>query len=95
MSQDISGTTRDTIEEEIVCEGFPLRLIDTAGLRESECRIEKEGVQRARTLVERADLVAYVVDASLPVQPEDQAMLQELEPEKALIVLNRRPGNAD
>ena len=60
------GTTRDTIEEVIDLCGFPLRLVDTAGVRESNDDIEREGMERTRRQVERADLVLHVVDASKP-----------------------------
>jgi tRNA modification GTPase len=60
------GTTRDTIEEVIALRGIPLRLVDTAGLRESADAIEREGVARTRRMVETADLVLEIVDASQP-----------------------------
>lgn len=60
------GTTRDTIEETVNLDGIAFRLVDTAGLRESECTIEQEGVSRARATVEGADLILYVMDASDP-----------------------------
>ena len=60
------GTTRDTIEEVISLRGIPLRLVDTAGLRESVDAIEREGVARTRRMLETADLVLEVVDASVP-----------------------------
>jgi tRNA modification GTPase len=58
------GTTRDTIEEVINLRGIPLRLVDTAGLRESPDEIEREGIERTRAQVERADLTLRVFDAS-------------------------------
>ncbi len=58
------GTTRDVIEETIDVRGIPLRIVDTAGVRESEDEIEREGMARTRRQVERADLVLHVVDAS-------------------------------
>jgi tRNA modification GTPase len=61
---EIPGTTRDTIEEVINLKGIPLRLIDTAGLRESEDVIEKAGMERTRIHIERADLVLHLVDCS-------------------------------
>lgn len=62
---EIPGTTRDTIEEVVNVGGFPLRLIDTAGLRETTDAIEREGIERARRQVESADLMLEVVDGSL------------------------------
>lgn len=61
-----AGTTRDTIEEIIQVHGIPLRLVDTAGLRESDDDIERVGIQRTERELDRADLVIEVVDASLP-----------------------------
>ena len=68
---EIPGTTRDTIEEVINLRGIPLRLVDTAGLRESRDHIEREGMARTRRQVEQADLVLQLFDASEP--PLDQA----------------------
>ena len=72
------GTTRDVIEEVINLRGYPLRLVDTAGLRESDDEIEREGMARTRQQIERADLVLHVADASAP--PRGAA---------ALLVLNK------
>ncbi|MCA1810100.1 MAG: tRNA uridine-5-carboxymethylaminomethyl(34) synthesis GTPase MnmE, partial [Lentisphaerae bacterium] len=83
------GTTRDIIEETLLLDGFPVRLIDTAGLRESECLVEQEGVRRARAIAGRADLLLYVIDASTPPQPDDLTHLEELPPERCLILLNK------
>jgi len=63
---DVAGTTRDTIEEVINLRGFPLRLVDTAGVRESEDAIEREGIERAERQLESADLIVEVIDASRP-----------------------------
>lgn len=63
---DIAGTTRDTIEEIINLHGIPLRLVDTAGVREAGDRIEAEGIQRTVRQIEAADLLLEIADASLP-----------------------------
>lgn len=71
---DIAGTTRDTIEETIVMDGIPLRLVDTAGVRESDDHIEAEGIRRTQRQIEAADLLIEVVDASQPLtrlEPQD------------------------
>ena len=65
------GTTRDVIEEVINLRGYPLRLVDTAGIRESDDEVEREGMARTRRQVERADLVLQVVDASAPSGADD------------------------
>jgi tRNA modification GTPase len=89
---DIPGTTRDTIEEVINLRGIPLRLVDTAGVRESSDAIEREGIARTLRHLERADLVLHVVDASLsPAEAIDPAHL---------VILNKidigvHPGWAD
>jgi tRNA modification GTPase len=85
---DTPGTTRDTIEELLVLEGVPLRITDTAGLRQTDCEIEQAGVERAEQRIEQADLLLYLVDASLPFQPEDLARVQSLT-RPALVVLNK------
>ncbi len=70
------GTTRDVIEEVINLRGIPLRLIDTAGVRESDDEVERAGIERTRRQVERADLILHVVDASIAsVTPENGALL--------------------
>ena len=63
---DVPGTTRDTIEEVINVRGIPVRLIDTAGARESSDLVESEGIRRTLRQVEQADLVIQVVDGSQP-----------------------------
>ena len=68
---DIPGTTRDTVEENVELGGVPLRLIDTAGLRESADPIEQLGVERSRAAMEEAELILLVVDAAAEVTAED------------------------
>jgi tRNA modification GTPase len=73
------GTTRDTIEEMIVLDGIPVRLVDTAGLRESSCIVETEGVRRARELLDQADLVLYLIDGSADgLSPDVRADVERL-----------------
>lgn len=83
------GTTRDSIEEEFVLGGVPLRLVDTAGLRESDNMVEREGVQRAQTLIGKADLNLVVYDSSVQLDVEEIALLKAMDPGKCLIVLNK------
>jgi len=71
---DIAGTTRDVLRETIDLDGMSLTLVDTAGLRESGDRVEQEGIRRARTELERADLVLVMVDET--VAPDDVAALE-------------------
>ena len=73
---DVPGTTRDTVEESVLCSGVLLRLIDTAGIRDTEDIVEQKGVERSRKALESADLVLAVVDTSRPFSPEDAALLE-------------------
>ncbi len=84
-----AGTTRDTIEEGYVLDGIPLRIIDTAGLRETDCEIEAEGIRRAEAHSEEAHLSVYLVDASQPLHAEDRMRLDKLVPERSVVVLNK------
>ncbi len=74
---DIPGTTRDTVEERCELGGVPLRLIDTAGLRDTSDPVEKLGVERSRKAMEEAGLILVLIDASRPAGDEDFALLQE------------------
>ena len=72
---EVAGTTRDTVEETVMVGGVKLRLIDTAGIRETADKIEAMGVERSRQAVENADLVIYVCDGSKPLDEEDEAVI--------------------
>ena len=74
---DIPGTTRDTVEEKCVLGGVLLRLIDTAGIRDSDDRVEQIGVERSRQAMERAGLIFVVQDQSAPTTEEDWALLRQ------------------
>ncbi|MBQ7543351.1 MAG: tRNA uridine-5-carboxymethylaminomethyl(34) synthesis GTPase MnmE [Synergistaceae bacterium] len=86
---DIPGTTRDIIEEGIIINGVPVRLVDTAGLRETDSVIEAEGVRLALEAMNEGDICLYVVDSSRELSDEDRNYLRELEGRKALAVLNK------
>ena len=73
---DVPGTTRDTVEESVLCGGVLLRLIDTAGIRDTADVVEQMGVERSRKALESADLVLAVVDTSRPFSPEDAVLLE-------------------
>ena len=73
---DVAGTTRDTVEEKVLCGGVLLRLTDTAGIRETEDTVEKIGVERSRQAMEQAELVLAVLDGSRSVTEEDTAILE-------------------
>lgn len=86
---DIAGTTRDTLEENIRLGGISLRLIDTAGIRDTSDTIERIGVERAKAQAEQADLLIYVVDASIPLDENDTEIMELLKGRHALILLNK------
>lgn len=86
---DVPGTTRDTIEETIRIGGVPLVLMDTAGLRETDNKVEKIGIERTKASVEKADLVLAVIDSSVPLDDADRIWLSALAGRKAVIILNK------
>lgn len=86
---EFAGTTRDVIEEGLVLDGIPLRILDTAGLREAECEIEREGIRRAREHSAAADIAVYLIDSSAPFSAEDAEHLSKLKPEQTVVVLNK------
>jgi len=85
----IPGTTRDTIEDFLNIQGMPVRIVDTAGIRENAEAVEELGIQRARRQQEAADLVLLVVDGAAGVQPDDLALLGSLAGRPALLVVNK------
>ncbi|MCM1122459.1 MAG: tRNA uridine-5-carboxymethylaminomethyl(34) synthesis GTPase MnmE [Eubacterium sp.] len=86
---DIAGTTRDILEETISVDGILFRILDTAGIRSTDDIVEKIGVDRAKKAVEEADLVLYVIDASLPLDENDEEILKMIEGKNAIILLNK------
>ena len=87
---DIPGTTRDTVEESVMLGSTRLRLIDTAGIRETADTVEAMGVQRSREAVDNADLVLFVCDGSTPLDDEDQAIIDLcLDHENAIALINK------
>lgn len=86
---EIPGTTRDVIEETVNIRGIPLRLMDTAGLRETEDVVEKLGVARTRELLAEADFVLTVLDAVSGVEHEDMEILKLVKEHQGLIVINK------
>ena len=86
---EIPGTTRDIIEEIINIRGIPLKIIDTAGLHETEDVVEKIGVERTRDNIKRADLVLLVLDAARGLTNEDKAIIESIGEKKSIILLNK------
>ena len=87
---DIPGTTRDTVEETVMLGSTRLRLMDTAGIRETRDTVEAMGVERSRQAIENADLVIFVCDGSQPLDVEDEAIIELCEnQEKAIALINK------
>lgn len=86
---DIAGTTRDVIEEFVNIKGIPLKIVDTAGIRETEDIVEKIGVERSKESYNTADLVIIVLDSSRPLSQEDREILETLENKKTIVLLNK------
>ena len=86
---DIAGTTRDILEEYITLHGITLKITDTAGIRETEDIVEKIGVDKAREMAQKADLILYVVDSSVPLDENDEEIMSMLGGKKAIILYNK------
>lgn len=86
---DIAGTTRDAIEEQICLNGISLNIIDTAGIRDTEDEIEKIGVKKSWEYLEDADLVIYVVDASIPLDDDDEKIMEMIKEKNVIVLFNK------
>ena len=87
---EVAGTTRDTVEETVMLGNTRLRLIDTAGIRQTEDKIEAMGVERSRKAAEDADLVIFVCDGSTPLSEEDKAVIEVCaDMENAIALINK------
>src|SRR5690606_1103188 len=86
---DIPGTTRDVIEEYVNVRGIPLRLVDTAGIRETEDVVERIGVERSRRALEQADLVLLVLNYAEPLTEDDRKLLEAVRSHTAIVVVNK------
>ena len=85
----IPGTTRDVIEEEMVIDGYQVRIVDTAGLRTTDCQIEGEGIRRARKAIQQADVILHLIDGSAEMDAEDVEQLKRIPTQRAVIVINK------
>ncbi len=92
---DIPGTTRDSIEESISMDGISLRLIDTAGIRETEDPIESVGVERAKKLLMGCDLALVLIDGSRPLDSEDREIVDLVGDIKSIVVVNKKDLKED
>ncbi|GKS81603.1 tRNA modification GTPase MnmE [Ligilactobacillus pabuli] len=86
---DVAGTTRDVIEEYVNIRDVPLKLIDTAGIHETQDKVEKIGVERSRRAIGQADLVMILLNASEPLTVEDRQLLELTKDKKRLVILNK------
>jgi tRNA modification GTPase len=86
---DIAGTTRDILEEDILFHGISLHLIDTAGIRDTQDKVEKIGVEKARKSAADADLILYIVDRSIPLDENDLDVLDIIGSKKCIVLLNK------
>ena len=86
---DTPGTTRDTIEEAVNIGGIPLKLIDTAGIRQTTDIVEQQGVERSKAVLDRAELRLLMFDASQPLNDADLDLLQTAQLSKAILILNK------
>ncbi len=85
----IPGTTRDAVEEVISLKGFPVRIVDTAGISETRDTLDREGVLRSRRYLDMADMVIFVLDGSSPLEREDFLIMEILKDKKVIAVVNK------
>jgi len=86
---EVPGTTRDIIEEYISIDGIPIKIVDTAGIRETEDVVERIGVEKSREKIESADLVVLVLDASRKIDEEDKEVIEFIKDKKYIVLLNK------
>ncbi len=86
---DIAGTTRDIIEEKIVFEGIPFKIVDTAGIRNTNNKIEKIGIEKSKKAADECDILIAVFDNSKELQQEDYEILKLVKMKKSIIILNK------
>ncbi len=91
---DIPGTTRDVIEEYINISGIPIKIIDTAGIRETDDVVEKIGVERSRAKINDADLIILILDSSNELTEEDKEIINHISNKKYMILLNKSDLNS-
>lgn len=86
---EVAGTTRDVLEEYVNVRGVPLRLVDTAGIRETEDIVEKIGVERSRKALSEADLILFVLNYNEPLSEEDRKLYEVIKREDAIVIINK------
>lgn len=94
---NVAGTTRDVIEEYVNVDGVPLKLIDTAGIRDTKDQVEKIGVERSRKALDAADLILLLIDNSEELTAEDRELLEATKDKQRIVILNKTdlPNNVD
>ncbi|ATH66326.1 tRNA uridine-5-carboxymethylaminomethyl(34) synthesis GTPase MnmE [Staphylococcus nepalensis] len=86
---EVPGTTRDTLEEYVNVRGVPLRLVDTAGIRETEDIVERIGVERSRKALSEADLILFVLNYNESLTEEDRKLYEVIKNEDAIVIINK------
>jgi tRNA modification GTPase len=86
---DIPGTTRDIIEEYVNVGGIPLKLLDTAGIRETSDLVEQLGVERSRTALAEADLILFVVNSSEELEDDEKFLIEQVKDRQTIIIMNK------
>lgn len=86
---EVAGTTRDVLQESVLLRGISLHIMDTAGIHTTEDIVEKIGVEKARNLAGKADLILFVVDASVPLEESDREICKMISSKNAIILLNK------
>lgn len=86
---EMAGTTRDVLEEYVNVRGVPLRLVDTAGIRDTEDIVEKIGVERSRKALSEADLILFVLNNNEPLTEDDQTLFEVIKNEDVIVIINK------
>ena len=86
---DLPGTTRDVVESQLVVGGIPVQVLDTAGIRDTEDRVEKIGVERSRSAAQAADLVLFTIDATTGWIKEDEEIYEQVKHRPLILVINK------
>ena len=86
---EIAGTTRDTIEEYVTIKGIPLKLIDTAGIRDTSDIVENIGIEKSKKAIDEAELVLLILDATSDLTAEDRALLELINDKKHIVLINK------
>ena len=86
---EIAGTTRDTIEEYVTIKGIPLKLIDTAGIRDTSDIVENIGIEKSKKAIDEAELVLLILDATSDLTAEDMALLELIKDKKHIVLINK------